>query len=157
MTSTTCGFNDTPNGPSGQSQLCFHGPTLFVLIGFDQNYDPSAIPRTPPNLPQTIIPALVDTGAGESCIDSTLAMTLNLPIVDRRSVSGSAGAHEVNVHLAQIFVPSLNHTVFGAFCAVDLAAGGQNHQALIGRTFLQGFTMIYDGKTGTVTIDDGQP
>jgi hypothetical protein len=84
-------------------------------------------------------------------------MALALPIIDRRTVSGSSGAHVVNVHLAQIFAPTLNYTVYGSFCAVDLAAGGQMHQALIGRTFLQNFTMVYEGKTGTVTIHDGQP
>jgi hypothetical protein len=26
------------------------------------------------------------------------------------------------------------------------------HRALIGRTFLQQFTMVYEGRTGTVTI-----
>ena len=40
----------------------------------------------------------------------------------------------------------------GAFCGVDLKAGGQIHSALIGRTFLRHFKMIYEGKTGTVTI-----
>src|SRR5262245_27820099 len=36
--------------------------------------------------------SLVDTGAMESCIDSGLAMRLNLPIVDRRKISGVHGA-----------------------------------------------------------------
>lgn len=35
---------------------------------------------------------------------------------------------------------------------IDLAAGGQAHLALIGRTFLRNFTMVYEGRTGTVTI-----
>ena len=43
---------------------------------------------------------------------------------------------KVTVHLAQIYVPSLDFTVYGRFSAVHLAAGGQAHQALIGRTFL---------------------
>jgi predicted aspartyl protease len=98
------------------------------------------------------IRALVDTGAIESCIDSALAMTLRLPVVDRRMVAGAHGAKEVNVHLAHIHVSSLNFTIYGAFCAVDLAAGGQTHLALIGRTFLRGFTMVYEGRTGTVTL-----
>jgi predicted aspartyl protease len=151
MTSTKCGFDDQPNGAKGNMLLCTHGPTLLVNIGFDPVFDPLAVPITKPNIPAEHIHALVDTGAGESCIDSALAMVLNLPIVDRKTVSGSAGAHDVNVHLAHIHVPLLN------FCAVDLAAGGQAHLALIGRTFLQHFTMTYDGKTGTVILDDGKP
>jgi hypothetical protein len=51
-------------------------------------------------------------------------------------------------------VPTLNVTIYGAFAGVHLAAGGQLHQALIGRTFLSSFsfTMVYEGATGTVTI-----
>jgi ABC-type uncharacterized transport system permease subunit len=96
--------------------------------------------------------ALVDTGASESCIDSLLAATLKLPIVDRRPVSGVHGSKEVNVYLAQIHVPSLNFTIYGAFAGVELKAGGQIHNALVGRTFLRNFKMIYDGKSGDVTI-----
>jgi hypothetical protein len=79
-------------------------------------------------------------------------MRLNLPIVDRRRVSGVHGAGDVNVHLAHVHIPNLGYTIYGPFCAVDLVAGGQAHHALIGRTFLQAFTMIYEGRTGTVTI-----
>jgi hypothetical protein len=31
------------------------------------------------------------------------------------------------------------------------------HQALIGRTFLQHFTMVYEGKTGSVLLHDNRP
>lgn len=152
MARTLCGFNDTP-GVTGQDLLVGMGPTLFVRIGFDQTYDPvrDLSVRTP-ILPQQDLKALVDTGATESCIDGGLAMQLNLPIVDRRRVSGIHGAGEVNVHLAHVFIPSLAFTIYGPFCAVDLVAGGQAHHALIGRTFLKAFTMIYDGRTGTVTL-----
>jgi len=125
---------------------------LLVRIGFDPNFDPQAVPTGVPDLPDHHIHALVDTGAGESCIDSALAMQLNLPIIDRRMVAGAHGAKEVNVHLAHIHVPLLAFTIYGPFCAVDLAAGGQAHLALIGRTFLRNFTMVYEGRTGTVTI-----
>jgi hypothetical protein len=152
MPTTLCGFNSAPGLYDGSLLLAAHGPTLIVQIGFDPDHDASgsAIPK----LPQTPIQALVDTGATESCIDSALAMNLNLPIIDRRLISGAHGAREVNVHLAQIHVPSLAFTVNGPFCAVDLVGGGQSHLALIGRTFLRHFTMIYEGRTGTVTLSN---
>jgi len=131
--------------------LAMWGPTLFVDIGFDPNYNP----QNPIQIPVPGIrgvQALVDTGAAESCIDSQLAAQLGLPIVDRRQVAGVGGPQVVNVHLAQVYVPSLRQTVYGPFAAVHLAAGGQAHLALVGRTFLQHFTMIYEGRTGTVTI-----
>lgn len=151
MPETLCGFNDVPGGASGQDLLAAWGPTLKVDIGFDSDYKPER-PWTVPIPGMTGIDALVDTGAGESCIDSLLAGQLNLPIVDRRSVSGVHGSQMVNMHLAQIHVPSLNFTIYGAFAGVELAAGGQAHKALIGRTFLQNFTMVYEGSTGTVKL-----
>ena len=42
--------------------------------------------------------------------------------------------------------------MYGAFSAVNLAAGGQIHKALMGRTFLRAFTMEYSGTTGGVAI-----
>ncbi len=149
MPRTTCGFNNTPT-VSGSDLLVTHGPSLLVNIGFDPAYRPGA--SVIPSLPGTGIYALVDTGATESCIDSALATRLNLPIVDRKHIAGVSGPREVNMHLAQIFVPTLTWTIYGSFAGVDLVAGGQLHHALIGRTFLQNFTMVYEGPTGTVTL-----
>jgi predicted aspartyl protease len=152
MAAITCGFNSGPAG-NGRDLLVGTGPTLFVKIGFDQTYDPATDQMVRlPNLPDPPLPALVDTGATESCIDSVLAMRLNLPIIDRRRVSGVHGAGEVNVHLAHVHIMAMGSTLYGPFCGVELIAGGQLHQALIGRTFLQHFTMVYEGRTGSVTI-----
>ena len=150
MASTECGFEDVPGGASGGDLLAAYGPTLFVDIGFDSAYQKSQ--KMPPIPGMKSVRALVDTGAGESCIDSALAAQLNLPVVDKRLISGAGGSHEVNMHLAQVAVPSLGVTIYGAFAGVHLAAGGQTHLALIGRTFLKNFTMVYEGKTGTVVL-----
>jgi predicted aspartyl protease len=156
MPATKCGFNDIPGGATGADNLVQRGPTLLVDIGFDPNYifGPSA-PLPVPG--KTKLAALVDTGATECCIDSLLAAQLNLPIVDRRVTAGAHGAREVNVHLAQVFVPSLNFTIYGAFAGVDLLAGGQLHSALIGRTFLKYFRMVYEGPTGNVELSSPTP
>ena len=148
--SAKCGFDDVPGGASGAHLLAAYGPTILVDIGFDPSY---VLTQTAPPTPgMNGIQALIDTGASESCIDSVLAAQLNLPIVDARVVSGVHGPQEVNMHLAQVHVLSLNVTIYGTFAGVHLAAGGQPHKALLGRTFLQAFTMVYEGGTGTVTI-----
>jgi predicted aspartyl protease len=150
MAQTKCGFNDSATG-RGQDFLVRSGPTLFVDVGFDQAYQgPQA--GSVPVPAERGVRALVDTGATSSCIDSALATKLNLPVIDRQVISGVGGQHTVNMHLAQIHVPTLNFTIYGSFAGVDLIAGGQEHHALIGRTFLQHFTMIYEGLTGTVTL-----
>ena len=151
MPETNCGFIDAPGGVSGSVLLEAHGPTIQVDIGFDPAYQLNQ-PGSKPIPGMTGIHALVDTGAMESCIDSMLATQLNLPIVDRRPVSGVHGTLDVNMYLAQVHFPTLSFTIHGAFAGVHLLAGGQIHMALIGRTFLRHCTMVYQGRTGAVII-----
>jgi predicted aspartyl protease len=127
-----------------------HGPTIFVDIGFDPSFQ--AAKPTRPTLAATQLWALVDTGATECCIDTDLAKKLALPVIDRRKISGVSGLKEVDVYLGHIHIIALGITMYGGFAGVDLIAGGQRHYALIGRTFLRQLTMVYDGKTGIVTI-----
>jgi predicted aspartyl protease len=147
---TKCGFDDTPQ-TAGHELLVAHGPTLLVHIGFDPKYNVAT--GRPPEFATDVSHALVDTGATESCIDSKVATALALPMVDRRPISGIGGAKLADICLAQIFVPSLAITIYGPFAVVELAAGGQLHAALIGRTFLRHFKMVYEGTTGTVTLE----
>jgi predicted aspartyl protease len=153
MAETKCGFNDVMGGASGSDLLVSWGPTLVVNIGFDPSFDANNL-RLPPVAGISGIQALVDTGATESCIDNLLATQLNLPIVDRRPIGGIGGQQMANMYLAQIHVPTLNFTIYGAFAGVELRAGGQQPSALIGRTFLRKYTMTYEGRTGTVTLSD---
>ena len=151
MPSIRCGFDDIPDGAPGNALLTRYGPTLFVDIGFDPDFDLSHS-NTPPKPGVKGVQALVDTGASESCIDSVLAAELALPVVDQQLIGGAGGEHLVNMHVAQIHVPSLRFTIYGRFAGVHLAAGGQVHGALLGRTFLKNFLMTYDGRSGTVEI-----
>jgi predicted aspartyl protease len=150
MPESSCGFADT-SVATGKELLIEYGPTLLVNIGFDGNWAP-VLPVTIPTPGIVDVEALVDTGATVSCIDDDLAKTLNLPIIDIRSMSGIHGELSVTIYLAQIHVPSLNKTIYGDFAGVHLIAGGQPHRALLGRTFLQAYKMLYDGRTGNVVI-----
>jgi len=127
-----------------------------VDLGFDPGYAPEE-PNARPVAQLDGSHALVDTGASISCIDNQVAISLKLPIIDRQRVSGTAGAHEVNMYLAQVFVPELRTTFYGSFAGVDLAAGGQAHVVLLGRDMLQHVRLIYDGITGRVTISAPYP
>ncbi len=142
-----CGFHTEPNG---SDLLGLHGPTILVDIGFDPAFQPGndAVPVAA----ITNMPALVDTGASQTYIDTAVATALGLPIVYKETLSGSAGLHTVDVYLAQIHVPSLGLTIWGRIAGVNLVAGGQTHAALIGRTFLQYLVMHYDGPSGRVTL-----
>lgn len=149
MPRVDCGFV-TSEQQSGADLLCMHGPTLWVDVGFDASHDRSSDSLPAPS--RRNVPALVDTGALQSCIDAGLAQELQLPLVDRVQVSGVGGTHSLNAYLAQISVPSLKRTIFGTFAGVQLEAGGQVHRVLIGRTFLQHCMLVYDGSAGNVVI-----
>lgn len=143
MPQTDCGFT------SG-NLLVQLGPTLLVDIGFQAGW--AIASGTIPTAGIKGVQALVDTGASECCIDNILATNLSLPVINRRPISGIGGSQMANMYLAQVYVPTLSHVVYGAFAGVDLVAGGQPHSVLMGRTFLQSFKLIYDGITGAVTI-----
>jgi hypothetical protein len=77
MVQTKCGFDTIPGGANGADLLMLNALTLLVNIGFDPSYNPQ-VPAAPV-LGSTSLPALVDTGAAESCIDNLLATALKLP------------------------------------------------------------------------------
>ena len=152
MKTADCGFKDLGN-LTGSRHLQYTGPTLAVDIGFDPAYH-SGIDEKPPVPSARGLGALVDTGAQNCCIDATLAMQLQLPIIDQIQVCGVDGTSKKNVHMAQVYVPALDYTIMGHFVGADLTGGGQPHQAILGRDFLKHFKLIYDGRTGKVVIQD---
>lgn len=135
---------------SGRDQLVAHGPTIWVDVGLDPEFNYNGQGR--PMSQVSSVPALVDTGALESCIDDALAQKIGLPLIDKANVSGAGGSHELNIYFAHIFFPAFGMHQWGRFAGVKLSDGNQVHQALIGRTVLQSMLMIYDGRTGAVTL-----
>jgi hypothetical protein len=151
MKTATCGYTNL-GSITGQQRLAFLGPVIQVDIGFDAGYH--AASKAPPTPNVKGINALVDTGASQCCIDATLAMQLQLPIINQTKVAGAHGAAMLNVHMAQLYVPALPHLIWGHFIGADLTGGGQPIRAILGRDFLRNFKMVYDGQTGLVTIQD---
>ena len=135
---------------SDPKELAQRGPTIDVWLGIDGKN----IPGLSDDMERVQLPALIDTGSTGNAIDGLLAATLKLPIVGTSSVSGVRGEHSHVVHLAQIYIPSLDTTIYGRFIAVELLDGRQPHAVLLGRTFLEDYSMIYIGQTGEVILDD---
>ncbi len=136
------------DGKLDPNQLTLLGPSIRASIGHFRGGDAAnALPKE-----DEFTVALVDTGATESCIDISLTQKLELPIVDKMTISGAGGAKSHDVYMAQINIPDLKFTQYGKFAGVDLEGGGQVHKALLGRTFLQNTIMIYDGIRGQVTL-----
>ncbi len=105
----------------------------------------------PVAIPSVQVPALIDTGASESCIDEQLAQQLQLPLINTTVRSGIGGSITLNVYLAHITIPSIV-VEYGQFTGVHLQAGSQLHKALIGRKLLDDVLLVYDGSTGIVRL-----
>lgn len=145
MPTVACGFDNLPD------MLAYRGATLDVRIGLDLSYDANG--AAPPDLGARLFPALIDTGASESGIDSDLADDLRLPIVDRQAIAGVHGKASLNLHIAQIHIPDLDYVARGEFIGVHFSSVGLPYAAIIGRDILRRFKMTYDGTTGAVVIE----
>lgn len=129
-----------------EATLTIHGPTIVVLVG----------PATPTRENGTIdfqghqALALIDTGAGRSCIDEKLAQKLKLTPIDRQQIGGVRGKQEHLIYLGLIRVPPpLDMYSKGRFVGVDMGAA---QPVLLGRDFLQSCVLIYNGTNGTISI-----
>ena len=147
MPTINCGSENRPG------LLVSKGPTLIVEIGFDPSFRRDGYAQ--PDIPSVQYEALVDTGSSVTCIDSGIATALNLPVVDRYDVAVPLGRGELNVYSAHVYLPELSATFSGHVLGAHLTAGQQPHFALIGRDFLRQFRMVYDGRTGDVTLSNG--
>ena len=103
------------------------------------------------------VAALVDTGAVESCIDSRVAAELGLAQVDTATILGVGGSVKLPVYVARIEIPALQTYTVGMFAGVHLMLGGLPYGALLGRSFLRNYAMLYEGRTGRVTISNDVP
>jgi predicted aspartyl protease len=162
-----CGFppvtvvpdTDPPQVISGQNALVFIGPTVPVEIGFSPDMfhsDPivvqQAIQSVHAQPPSQLVEALIDTGAGDSCIDEDLAQQLQLPLIDHQEGSGIGGRETFNVYLGHVRIASLGYIQYGRFMGVKLQAGKQPHRALLGRTLFTELILVYDGRDGSVRL-----
>lgn len=103
------------SGLSTNDVLESFGPMLFVEIGyFDQSSQAIAAVASASG---SRYPALIDTGARESAVDSSLAEELGLAVsedMERQAVS-ILGVGTVNEYFAQISIPELGFSIAGRF------------------------------------------
>lgn len=109
-----------------------------------------------PNFPAKGVGASLDTGAGMDGIDETLARNLKLPITDEMEISGVGGRHRTLVHLAHLYIPSVERLLFQPFAGVKLEEGNQSHTIILGRNFFRGYRTLYDGTIGAVWLAEAR-
>ena len=125
--------------------LAGFGPTIPVLVGVA----PVAEGNGTAEFQGEQALALIDTGASTSCIAEDFATRLGLTPIDRQKIGGVGGKKEHLIYLGVILIPSLNAQKKAGFVGVELP-GAQ--PVLLGRDFLHGCVLIYNGPTGMITI-----
>ncbi|WP_425999519.1 retroviral-like aspartic protease family protein [Caulobacter sp. DWR1-3-2b1] len=148
MRSIQAGFKSGAPGETTADLLVRLGPTIQVDIGLKS----LSLAGETPNLPEKKVRTLIDTGAGGDCIDDELAQRLGLPITDEGEISGVGGRHRAFVYTARLYIPQLNKLLFQPFTGVKLHEGEQWHRVILGRSFLRGYRLIYEGGTGQVEL-----
>ena len=148
MLTAEIGWADADGGGFSSALLIRHGPSIRVFVAPRPSEAQVASSATPSE--STL--GLVDTGAEDSHIDIQLAERLGLPAIDTLPISGVSGVAEHPVFMAYVVVPDLELARYGRFAGVSLALGGQAHGMLLGRTFLAGVTMVYDGPSASVRL-----
>jgi hypothetical protein len=102
--------------------------------------------------------AIIDTGSNVSCIDTKVAAELGLVNVGTIIASGASGGTKQPIFRAKLIVDDLSLVGTGSLLGVTLH---DNLGAILGRDFLQGLKMIYDGQAGELTLvldlDRSQP
>lgn len=130
-------------------ELMTQGPTLSVRIGLDPHYDPQK--GDIPQISEKMFKALIDTGASGSCIDTDLATSLKLPIINIEKIIGVTGESDCNIYLAQMYIYELGMVIYGEFNGVHLTHS-KFPRVLLGRDFLKKVKFTYDGIKQKITL-----
>ncbi len=128
------------------------GPILQVTLGFPESIAGVLIEQGKPVPSPVSGYALVDTGASDTCIDSDIAETFNLPVIDQvKMASDSHNAIDKNVYPALIEFVSYPIKI-NVERAVGANLMSQDLLVLLGRDLLQSFTLFYNGPAGELTL-----
>ena len=87
--------------------------------------------------------ALVDTGANIGGIDPSIAVEMNLPLIDSIDVEGWGGVNKHDVYAASVHIVGLDMANHSA--RLVAAPLPKHSKVLLGRDFLRHVVMLYDG------------
>ena len=102
--------------------------------------------------PEELTHELIDTGAAESCTNNVLARRVKMRVIDEMTIWRGRDSQTHPVYMARVRITQLELAQFGAFIGLDFEGAELPHQVLLGRTFLEGAVVIYDGILRHVTV-----
>jgi len=146
----------TPDGNviqlPAQVGLATRGPLVQVTVSLADQIASELIKQGKTIPPPVQGLALIDTGAGSTCIDEEAAQKLQLPVVNVVSMaSASHASTKANVYPAKFQITGLAIS-FNAPMSIGAPLAVQGLIALIGRDVLQHCTLIYNGNLGQISL-----
>jgi predicted aspartyl protease len=97
--------------------------------------------------------ALIDTGASDVFIDSSIAGSLGLRERNPKSVNTVRGDAGGVGYSALLVVPELDFQEHIEVIAMRIGAGKMNYPIVLGRSFLERYRIQYDGPNGTMLFE----
>lgn len=133
----------TPNDPHRLRQ---EGPALLVEVRHPRSiYDPH---------PETLtFLGLIDTGSSHCCVNRTIVQSLGLQFAGQADFGGVEGSFKAGRYVAHLRFPQLDTTYQMTVAAMQAMVDGIGRPVLLGRDFLQFYRLLYDGTTGSVTLE----
>jgi len=95
---------------------------------------------------------LLDTGASHTCIDEDIATALNLQVVSKITMRTASGQTLKSVYAVKVSFPGTSLAPMQSSFALGATLKTQGLTALIGRDFLAGKILHYDGALSVVTL-----
>lgn len=137
---------------SARAALQRNGPRINMQIGVPDALAAqlAASNQVPP--PPHVGQGLVDTGASNTCIDVTVATALGLQVINEVGVQTPAGLTTQQVYGVKLTFPGHGGLVIPFLAVAGAQLGTQGICALIGRDFLVGKMLLYDGILNSFTI-----
>ena len=138
--------------PPPTVQLAGPGPRIPIAIALHTTILQQLSLQGSPSSKIVTGQALIDTGAGITCIDIDAATQLGAPIIDYLTMTSASHPNNVQpVYPVQLQIPGTPIAI-NTPRAVGFPLANQGIIALIGRDVLQYMILIYNGPGGSISL-----
>ena len=139
--------------PNPVADLAGSGPRIPIAIALHSTILQQLALQGAPSSAVVTGFALIDTGAGITCIDIDAATQLGAPIIDYVTMTSASHAGNVQpVYPLQLQIPGSPININAPRAVGFPLAATQGIIALIGRDVLQFTVLVYNGSAGSISL-----
>jgi len=139
---------------AGAQALAIEGVLLNVSIEVDRWTAESLRAQSLPMPNPLPVQALVDTGASQLALDSTIVHSLNLARRGIATCDTAAGRRIAHLYAVSLSFPGTDLRRYDMLRAVEVDLTNQPFKCLIGRETMANWHFHYNGQSGGVSISD---